>query len=129
MSGDKLCWDLEKDGIYSVRSAYKAIFSDEWSVGMEPYSKDSKLWKTIWHAEMLLRVKIFVWRACLKAIPTYCGLHIRIPSVSVQCICGLSRSVWKVSSLGSIVSEGCINVCEWWSFCLKQLEGEDVEKF
>lgn len=84
---DKLCWDLEKDGIYSVRSAYKMIFSDEWSAGMEPYLTDSKLWKTIWHAEVLLRVKIFVWRACLKALPMCCGLHIRIPSICVHCIC------------------------------------------
>lgn len=28
MSDDSICWDLEKIEVYSVRSAYRAIFSD-----------------------------------------------------------------------------------------------------
>lgn len=139
---DKLCWELEKDGTYSVRSAYKALLNDERSMDVGTSSTTSDLWPIIWGAAVLPRVKLFAWRACLEALPTKCGLHVRVPAIGKQCgvcgeteetglhvihSCGVAQSVWELSS--SWVPDGCGSLVEWWGCCLKKLEGEDVAVF
>ena len=111
---DVLCWDLEKDGAYSVRSAYTALVNDEWFINEGASSSTNALWKKIWSAKVMPRVKIFAWRACLEALPTKSGLHRRVAAIDPACgvcgaaedvgihallLCGLARGVWEVSDL------------------------------
>lgn len=42
---DIMCWDLEKDGIYSIRSTYKALVGDVWSANEEAPSGANALWQ------------------------------------------------------------------------------------
>lgn len=38
---------------------------------------------------VLPRVKLFAWRACMEALPTKCGLHVRFPAIGEHCgVCG-----------------------------------------
>lgn len=89
---DSLCWDLEKDGVYSVRSAYRALFADVRCEESGPVSMQSEVWKLIWGGAMLPRIKLFAWRACLEALPTRCELHARVQAMNlvVRCV-GLWR--------------------------------------
>lgn len=89
MPEDCLCWDLEKNGMYSVRSAYRALASDVWRSMEEAPSSVMDVWKVIWSATVLPRVKLFAWRACLDALPTKVGLYRRVPAISALCgVCG-----------------------------------------
>ena len=53
-----------RTGSYSIRSR----FTDE---GVK------RFWKSIWHLKVPNKVKVFLWRACLSALPTKVGLHKR----------------------------------------------------
>ena len=44
---DTLCWDLEKDEVYSVRSAYRTMFDDDWKKKEENTSSPRLIWKKI----------------------------------------------------------------------------------
>lgn len=53
-------WDLEKDGKYSARSAYRAISGDEvCEVAASSSTRKNKLWNKIWNASTIPRVKMF----------------------------------------------------------------------
>lgn len=86
---DVWCWDLEKSGVYSVRSAYKALMNDNWFASEGTSSSTTTMWKTIWGDKVLPRVKVFAWRACLEALPTRKGLSRRIAAIDASCsTCG-----------------------------------------
>lgn len=110
---DTLCWDLEKDGCYSVWSAYKALWGDinAESEGSPSYAMD--MWPKIWIANVLPRVKVFAWRAVSNALPTRQALGRRISGYNAVCgVCGreeenvlyallrcpLAEGVWSLSS-------------------------------
>ncbi|KAK9706278.1 hypothetical protein RND81_07G114400 [Saponaria officinalis] len=58
---DMWCWDLEKDGIYSVRSAYKTLVAQREDVASRSdFTKEKLLWSKIWRAMVWPRVKIFL---------------------------------------------------------------------
>uniref|UniRef100_A0A803MR67 Reverse transcriptase zinc-binding domain-containing protein n=1 Tax=Chenopodium quinoa TaxID=63459 RepID=A0A803MR67_CHEQI len=85
LSEDSICWDLEKEGEYSVLFAYSAIFG-EYNVENEAStSGGTNLWNKIWHANTLPRVNVFVWRACKGALPTLAGLSRSLPKRDVTC--------------------------------------------
>lgn len=58
---DKHCWDLDKKGLFSVRSAYSALFGDS-ILDSGPLSSrniDKSVRNSIWHANILPRTKVF----------------------------------------------------------------------
>lgn len=80
-----VCWDIEKNGVYSVKSAYKALWGDS---NMEhevfaSYTMD--LWKKIWRLKVLPQVKIFAWRAVANELPTNFDLQHRLPNHCATC--------------------------------------------
>lgn len=44
---ERLCWDFEKDGIYSVRSGYRTLMGDVWTSTEESTSNATHLWKKV----------------------------------------------------------------------------------
>uniref|UniRef100_A0A0A9GDM8 Uncharacterized protein n=1 Tax=Arundo donax TaxID=35708 RepID=A0A0A9GDM8_ARUDO len=61
---DYLAWHYEKSGLFTVRSAYKLALRDmmnNHSQGQGSNNADGsrELWKTIWSAEVPLKIKVF----------------------------------------------------------------------
>lgn len=45
---DRLCWDLEKYGIYFVRSTYRTLMGDVWTSTEESTSNATHIWNKVW---------------------------------------------------------------------------------
>jgi ribonuclease HI len=72
---DRISWHWEKDGDYSVRSAYHLLCSDrESSIPGPSSSSDDKLWKEIWKAKIPNKIKNFMWRLAKNILPTRANL-------------------------------------------------------
>ncbi|XP_021723977.1 uncharacterized protein LOC110691367 [Chenopodium quinoa] len=139
---DTLCWDLEKDGTYSNRSAYRTLFYDEWKQEEEATSSPRVIWKKIWNTNVLPRIKVFMWRACQNALPTRKGIGSRISGYDTTCYvchqevedvlhaikeCALARDVWRCSNYRFVLSLKFRNVVDWWEYLLKEVDEVDVE--
>jgi hypothetical protein len=94
---DFLAWQLEKSGIFSVRSAYKLGLSlvhqerDNEALSAAPVG-NKPIWKTIWKSNVPEKVRIFAWRAVHNALATKVNKHRRHMPVSGMCMaCGLEQ--------------------------------------
>uniref|UniRef100_A0A803MUC9 RNase H type-1 domain-containing protein n=1 Tax=Chenopodium quinoa TaxID=63459 RepID=A0A803MUC9_CHEQI len=137
---DSICWDLEKGGDYSVRSAYRAIFGDYEAEIRTSGSSSSNFWGRMWAAATLPRVKVFFWRARRGALPTLVGLSKRIPGKNIVCSvcrvedeselhclrdCITARLLWDECDLGSAMT-GCFqSFGELAAACFERLPREE----
>lgn len=64
---DKRVWKYEKNGIYSVRSAYR--YCKEEAIDTN-HIKAQENWKLLWKLQIPLRVKRYLWRLCRRCVPT-----------------------------------------------------------
>ncbi|KAL3813976.1 hypothetical protein ACJIZ3_015244 [Penstemon smallii] len=117
---DRRIWHYNKNGIFSVRSAYHlAIRLDrdaDHGAGSSSNSNEVHLndWKWLWSIKLPNKIKIFLWRACRNLLPTRSNLVKRkIIDVDKCVICGsdtedvihcllscqLARQVWALSGL------------------------------
>lgn len=108
---DQVIWKLNRNGLYSVRSAYhlcveKLICANHLKVQGD--------WSLIWQLKVPSRVKNCLWRACRDVLPTrIClqGKGVQCPMTCVCCeaavknsfhlffTCGLSMQCWKKAGL------------------------------
>ena len=89
MPEDKLIWLGNKRGEFTVKSAYYIAFNLlETKKGGECSSRDpyKSLWKRLWHLNLLAKVKIFAWRACINGLPTMDAICIRGISNNRGCL-------------------------------------------
>ncbi|KAL6225204.1 hypothetical protein ACLB2K_004055 [Fragaria x ananassa] len=78
---DRLIWPATKNGNYSVRSGYHFFHSQN----LKPSSThahsshrvDSSVWNTIWKLNVTPKVKNFMWRIMVNALPSYLNLFNR----------------------------------------------------
>ena len=74
--GDFLTWHFEKNGLFSVRSAYKLMLN------LKDCKKDlrqtngvvngeRRLWVIIWKANAPQNIKIFAWRAASNSLAVH----------------------------------------------------------
>ncbi|KAL0454593.1 UNVERIFIED_CONTAM: putative ribonuclease H protein [Sesamum latifolium] len=83
---DLVVWHYTNNGLFSVRSAYHLALAMEF----RPYSSNSReaeqqWWRRMWQMRLPGKVKVFVWRAALNALPTSLNLLKRIPGTSSVC--------------------------------------------
>jgi hypothetical protein len=67
-----LVWSRDQNGNYSVRSAYKMLVEEE-IVSQQSCSDMGgwkKFWRMVWSVRVPHKVRHFLWRACLNALPT-----------------------------------------------------------
>ncbi|KAF5442841.1 hypothetical protein F2P56_035459 [Juglans regia] len=92
---DKTIWEREKNGCFTVRSAYKMFkcMENNDSHGETSHAnRKQQFWKSLWKLKVPNKVKIFVWKACRDGFPT--RLNLRKKQVVVDDICQLcSKSV------------------------------------
>ena len=100
-------WIHEKNGVFSVRSAYRMLVNtrvrrEAWLEGRANSSdldRDSKAWEKLWKVNVPPKVKIFLWRLAQQSLPTADLLHHRNMSTITSCsFCGTEHS-WQHSLL------------------------------
>ena len=90
---DQIIWVGNRKGEFSVRSAYYITVGvlDTLEAG-ECSTGDSRgpLWKKLWHLNIPPKVRIFAWRLCKNALPTFVNLHKRGVDICDVCpVCGM----------------------------------------
>ncbi|XP_021748573.1 uncharacterized protein LOC110714373 [Chenopodium quinoa] len=142
LPGDSICWDLERSGQYTVKSAYKTIFNDNWKGDEEATSVAAHtIWKKIWQIQALPRVKVFAWRACQNALPTRRNISYRIKDYDSECCicerdfestlhalrdCKLARDVWRKSRFAHVALSRTSSIVDWWEGCLAEFDEFDA---
>lgn len=72
---DNFIWHWEKDGKYSVRSAYRVLCDANCrSAGGSSHSDFEKLWNVIWKAPVPNKIRDFLWRLARNILPSRCNL-------------------------------------------------------
>jgi hypothetical protein len=75
---DKLIWDEESDGVYSVKSGYRKLMRER-DGRWRPRAREE--WVRLWKVQAPLKAKHFLWRICKECLPT----RVRLRSRHVQC--------------------------------------------
>ncbi|XP_074300146.1 uncharacterized protein LOC141631362 [Silene latifolia] len=83
-------WCGERDGIYSVRSAYRLLVKQDGDLEGSPSNLNgSWLCHKIWRALVLPRINVFFWKLCNAAIDIRGNLSSRMRSAENECLrCG-----------------------------------------
>ncbi|XP_074283536.1 uncharacterized protein LOC141608084 [Silene latifolia] len=142
---DGWTWDLEKNGDYSVKSAYRALLGGEWeAVGSSNCIREKAMWNRIWKANVWPRVKVFMWQFCNEAIATKTNIATRIHSVDAGCPvcgceletslhlvrgCGWTGRVWDRLGLEVRRTEGYVRVREWVEDVWRELGDSEIDTF
>jgi hypothetical protein len=91
---DRVAWHPERNGIFTVKSAYKLALSlkhqhrDCESNSGSP-DGERALWNCIWKTEVAPKVRIFAWRLATDSLPTRKNKHRRTLEPDSRCtICG-----------------------------------------
>ena len=104
-----------KRGVFSVRSAYYvALPVVEKSKVSECTNGDSRtrLWKKVWQLQLLAKIRIFAWKACLDGLPT--RLNLAKQGVMVKAECPLCEKAMESTSHALFY---CDKLCEvWWNW-------------
>lgn len=94
MEHDVLAWNYEKSGVFSVRSAYWLLKTEqsqeEAMKGNETCASDGTwVWMKIWKLKIPPKIRIFWWRAVQNYLPTKLELHRRHVEHDASCFtCG-----------------------------------------
>lgn len=67
---DNLTWQVDKQGRFSVKSAYKEFNHSNNQIDCWP-------WKLIWEVQIPYKVACFIWLVAMKAVLSYEGLQKR----------------------------------------------------
>jgi len=85
---DNRWWFFDKRGNFSVKSGYRVALEEYGKKGASSSGStvSKQWWITLWNLHIPPKVKIFVWRACLEALPTKANLLIR--NITRDGVCG-----------------------------------------
>lgn len=116
---DKLIFTGARNGLFSIKNAYRAIADQTLSV--QSHHGSSKFWYAIWNMkDVAPRVRLFLWKAVRGALPVAAEIGRRLPQINPECkLCGaaeesvvhtlfhcmVARLTWFKSSL-SLRTEG-----------------------
>jgi hypothetical protein len=93
VQNDKIVWKHEKNGLFTVKSAYRACINND--SNREQHHVNGN-WQLIWQAKMPPKIKNFLWRVCRNCLPTRVRLHdrgVECPSNCVLCDAGNEDSL------------------------------------
>lgn len=146
-SKDCLVWHYSNDGAYSTKSCYKFI---RWFKGQELRASSSKgsttVWKKTWSLPLPPKVKVFIWRACNKALPVGKGLTLHIKGFDLACShccaaeedvvhalvkCPTAQKVWETLNLDpcDVLCLASMDFLDWWEHVLKVFDQGEACKF
>ncbi|KAL5738018.1 hypothetical protein ACOSP7_030779 [Xanthoceras sorbifolium] len=123
---DSLIWHFDKNGEYSVKSGYRVAAQEKLSLKGSSSCLDSKWWLALWNLNIPPKIKIFIWRVCLNAIPSLCNLCSRkivvdpccsrcgdAPESSAHALfwCSSVRPIWESTVFWDILNLQCHISC------------------
>lgn len=143
-SRDKMVWDKEKTGVFTVKSAYRLSFSARKEASARAESsrereEQSKMWKQVWGMPIKLKLKHFLWRCIHNWLAT--GSVVKGRGMAVDAICrrcGLAEEtrehlffqcmdsavIWKLAPLSWESLQGGTNSFEdWWKYIFLAKKG------
>ncbi|XP_074271816.1 uncharacterized protein LOC141595750 [Silene latifolia] len=104
-------WGRERDGLYTVRSAYKMLAGDMGDMASSSdWERGRWLWNRMWKVSVWPRVKLFFWQMCSEALATRANIAARIGGEFSMCPfcsscvesslhlfkgCGVAKWVWE----------------------------------
>jgi len=113
---DCWAWHHERNGIFSVRSAYRMMVEakksrEDYFEGRGSCSdidKCQREWKQLWHMKLPSKIKIFCWHLALNSIATASVLKKRNMIDTAKCkMCGADDDTWDHTLLYCTMSR-CI---------------------
>ncbi|KAL0436253.1 UNVERIFIED_CONTAM: putative ribonuclease H protein [Sesamum radiatum] len=143
---DILTWHFSKNGMFSVRSAYHlacSIDNRPCSSGLK--EAENGWWRKLWQTKVPNKIKIFIWKVCLNALPTSANLTRRIPGFSGVCplcqedgedvvytliSCPFARQSWGLANFhSSSIPRGESDVFAWFRLVASTLSNPDFSFF
>ncbi|GAU10410.1 hypothetical protein TSUD_419110 [Trifolium subterraneum] len=88
---DKLVWEEERNGCYSVKFGYKLAMC--YIIGSDKYHVVGN-WNGIWKAQAPHKARHLLWRLCRGCLPTRSRLLER---------CAVARDSWSAAGLSSVL--------------------------
>ncbi|XP_074305989.1 uncharacterized protein LOC141641217 [Silene latifolia] len=104
-------WGRERDGMYTVRSAYKMLAGEVGDMASSSdWERSRWLWNRMWKVSVWPRVKLFFWQMCSEALATRANIAARIGGEFSMCPfcssciesslhlfmgCGVAKWVWE----------------------------------
>ncbi len=89
---DVLIWNGTKQGTFSVKSAYRMLYSHRNAAeasSSAATNSATQFWSSIWATSVPPKVRVFVWRACQGILPTQTHLFDKGISNTFSCVwCG-----------------------------------------
>jgi hypothetical protein len=103
---DRWAWNYERNGSFSVRSAYRMIICtkkrrEDWLEHHVSSSNDeSQNWSMLWKTNVPSRVRLFAWRLAHNSLRVADVLHSRNMTTRPDCqICSAATDSWRHSLL------------------------------
>jgi hypothetical protein len=96
-SEDIMAWHYERNGNFSVKSAYKLAYNlnngTRWIAGGSGAQNNArKIWSVIWSAKVPAKVRIFGWRTARDNLPTTRNKQRRtLETLSTCKLCGMTE--------------------------------------
>ena len=118
LPGDKIIWWETKGVSFFVKSAYHIAVNivDSQAVGESSLGDvRTPLWRKLWHLNLLAKIRIFAWRACMNALPTMQNLQ--LSGVVMEEFCPLCNHSSESTSHALIHCEVAAKVWSNWSEC------------
>ncbi|KAL0442406.1 UNVERIFIED_CONTAM: hypothetical protein Slati_1963300 [Sesamum latifolium] len=143
---DLLVWHYSKNGRFSVRSAYHlACLMDDRPGSSSLGEREGSWWRKVWQSKIPNKIKVFVWRACLNALPTSANLSRRIQGFQAGCplcrtekedvmhvlaLCPFARQAWGLSSFrSSLIVSGSGDTLTWMQGVALRLDSQELSLF
>jgi hypothetical protein len=104
--GDTWCWNIENDGVFSVKSAYAFVSKLQYFTAVET-QWHSKIFQSIWKCPAPSKVSSFVWQLLHDRIPTKSNLVVR------QVIANGADSLCPLCGLESETAEHLFLYCNF----------------
>ncbi|XP_074300678.1 uncharacterized protein LOC141631977 [Silene latifolia] len=79
-------WAWERDGVYTVKSAYKMLAGDGLDIAEQSDGERGKwLWNRLLKVPVWPRIKLFFWQLCGEALATKANIAARIGGLGMAC--------------------------------------------
>ncbi|XP_061999168.1 uncharacterized protein LOC133716477 [Rosa rugosa] len=143
---DRVVWRLEKDGKFTVKTAYRFDFSSSNSRSPFQLSVGVNFWKKLWKITIPNSAKVHIWRVCHNILPSMERLASKRVELDSQ-VCVLCSSALETTlhicrdcpytkqlvQSNGVLTQVCFSprianstLLDWFSYCVFELALKDL---